>query len=141
MKKVINKNKKELINFCEEMDFVVQSGCSDGPNNLNICIKNTKSMKGCYYPTQIEVWFGKVDGSQFLYRDYRYSMDDYGVGQNKTFDEKYTNNYGQLSDYVSLDELKKVITERGTHIYVGGCRHIKKEEWDLLPSLNEKEVV
>tara|TARA_B100000242_G_scaffold160161_1_gene114356 strand:- start:2557 stop:2985 length:429 start_codon:yes stop_codon:yes gene_type:complete len=127
-----NKYAKELINFCEEMGYVVQSGCSDYPNNLNICIINDRVEKGVYSPTQLEVWFGKgLRGNKLLYRDYRHEI---GSGFEENCVHKYTNYYGTLSKNVTIDELKKVITEKGTPIYLGGTKTIKKEKWDLLPS-------
>ena len=57
-----------------------------------------------------------------------------GDGYEDNCVHKYTNYFGTLSNYVTIDELKKVITERGTHIYLGATKRIKKEKWDLLPS-------
>ena len=133
-----NKYAKELINFCEEMGYVVQSGCSDNPNNLNICIRNDRVKEGVYCPTQLEVWYGRrLIGNKFIYRDYRYEIGD---GYEDNCVNKYTNYFGTLSNYVTIDELKKVITERGTHIYLGCNKTIKKEQWDLLLSENEMKL-
>jgi hypothetical protein len=111
--------RRVLKEVCDEKDYeVFTNGLSDNPNSVQIVIENklwdenNRYENGCLYPIQLEVWGGS---NKFVYRDYRYDMND--------------DRLCELSDYVTLDELKDVILNEGKG---DSYKYGKIKEWKVV---------
>ena len=115
------KMKEMLKEVCDKKGYkVMNNPLSDNPSSVQIIRINElwteeNHNNGCLNPIQLEInesW--NHNEESYVYRDYRYDLNDERLGE--------------LSDYVTIEELKDVIKNNG----VGDSyKYGKIKEWEV----------